>query len=152
MKIIDPIEIEEFTDFISEPTDWFTVTQKQIDDFAECTLDKQFIHVDVDKAKETAYGSTIAHGFLSLSMLSFFSKKFMLEIKGMEMGINAGFDKIRFITPVKVNSKIRAHAKTISIVEKKSKMFLQKIEVTIQIEHEEKPALVAIWNVMQIIN
>jgi len=149
MKSIEPIELEKFTNFVCQPTDWFTVTQRQINDFAECTLDKQFIHINEEAAKKTSFGSTIAHGFLSLSMLSFFAEDFMLEIKGMKMGVNVGFDKVRFVTPIKVNSRIRAQAKIISITENKPKMFLHQMEITIEIEQEEKPALVAIWNVMQ---
>ena len=149
MKFIEPIELEKFTNFVCQPTDWFTVTQQQINDFAECTLDKQFIHINEGAAKKTSFGSTIAHGFLSLSMLSYFAEDFMPEIKGMKMGVNAGFDKVRFVTPVKVNSRIRAQAKIISITEKKPKMFLNQMEITIEIEHEKKPALVVIWNVMQ---
>jgi len=149
MKSIEPIELEKFTNFVCQPTHWFTVTQRQINDFAECTLDKQFIHINEEAAKKTSFGSTIAHGFLSLSMLSFFAEDFMLEIKGMKMGVNVGFDKVRFVTPIKVNSRIRAQAKIISITENKPKMFLHQMEITIEIEQEEKPALVAIWNVMQ---
>jgi acyl dehydratase len=152
MKTIEPIDIEKFTDFVCQPTDWFTVTQRKINDFAECTLDRQFIHVNEEAAKKSSFGSTIAHGFLSLSMLSFFAEDFMPKIIGMKMGVNAGFDKVRFVTPVKVNSRIRAQAKIIKITEKNPKMFLNQMEITIEIEHEEKPALVAIWNVMQMTN
>jgi len=135
----------------SAPTDWFTVRQEQIDLFAECTLDRQYIHIDPVKAKETQFGSTIAHGFLSLSMLSYFAASFAKIIDGTYMGINYGFDKIRFITPVKVNSRIRAHATLLDITEKHPGQFVTKTEVSIEIEGEEKPALVAIWIGVQMV-
>lgn len=151
MKIIEKEEISKYIGSVAEPTDWFTVKQEQIDQFANCTMDHQYIHTDTVKAKETQFGSTIAHGFLSLSMLSYFSASFANIINGTYMGINYGFDKIRFVTPVKVNSRIRAHAKTLDITEKKPGQFITKTEVTIEIEGEEKPALVAIWIGLQMV-
>jgi acyl dehydratase len=130
-------------------TDWFTVTQDQINQFADCTLDHQFIHVDPEKAKNTPFGSTIAHGFLSLSMLSYFAETFTLALKDIVMGINYGFDKVRFIAPVPVNSKIRCHAKLASVIEKKPGQFMITTEVEVEIEGSDKPALKAEWITMQ---
>lgn len=144
-------EIAQYIGRESEPTKWFEVTQEQINQFADCTHDHQFIHVDPEKAKETPFGTTIAHGFLSLSMLSHFSEEFSLTIEGAYMGINYGFDSVRFIAPVKVNSRIRAHAKTLDIVEKNPGQFMSKTEVTVEIEGEEKPALKAVWIGMQMV-
>mgnify|MGYP000278550626 CR=1 FL=1 len=117
--------------------------QEQINQFADCTLDHQFIHVDEEKAKETPFGTTIAHGFLSLSMLAHFSTSFNVVIEGKYMEMNYGFDKVRFIAPVKVDSRIRAKSKILDIVEKKPGQFMMISEVTIEIEGEEKPACVA---------
>jgi len=151
MNTIQKSDILNHIGKTSTPTDWFTVKQEQIDLFAECTLDRQYIHIDPVKAKETQFGSTIAHGFLSLSMLSYFSASFAKIIEGTYMGINYGFDKIRFITPVKVNSRIRAHATLLDITEKHPGQFVTKTEVSIEIEGEEKPALVAIWIGVQMV-
>ena len=148
------INKNELTDYIghqAEPTKWHKVSQAQINQFADCTLDHQFIHIDEEQAKQTPFGSTIAHGFLSLSMLSHFAEDFSVIIDGFYMGINAGFDKIRFLQPVKVNSRIRAHAKTLSIEEKKPGQFRFCTEVTVEIEGCETPALVAEWISVQMI-
>jgi len=135
----------------SKATPWHTVTQAQIDQFADCTLDHQFIHVDPEKAAKTPFGSTIAHGFLSLSMLSHFAESFSVLIDGFYMGLNAGFDKVRFLQPVKVNSRIRAHATILSIEEKKPGQYRVNTEVSVEIEHSETPALVAQWISMQMV-
>lgn len=149
--LIKKDEIEQYIGRESEPTEWFTVTQDQIDQFADCTHDHQFIHVDPEKAKETPFGTTIAHGFLSLSMLSHFSEEFGMAIEGVYMGINYGFDSVRFLSPVKVNSRIRARAKNLEIVEKNPGQFVTKTEVTIEIEGVDKPALKAVWIGMQMV-
>ncbi len=151
MKTIKREEITQYIGYEAQPTKWFSVRQYQIDQFAHCTLDEQFIHVDPEAAKRTPFGSTIAHGFLSLSMFSHFSQEFGLEIEGAYMGINCGFDSVRFISPVKVNTRIRAHAKTLEITEKKPGKYLCKAQVTIEIEGEEQPALTAVWNAMQLV-
>tara|TARA_R110001583_G_scaffold41411_7_gene131800 strand:+ start:16364 stop:16825 length:462 start_codon:yes stop_codon:yes gene_type:complete len=145
LTIIKKEEIENYLGFQAEPTPWHQVTQQQINQFADCTLDHQFIHVDEEKAKKTPFGSTIAHGFLSLSMLSHFAEDFSVIIDGFYMGLNAGFDKVRFLQPVNVDSRIRAHAKTLSIEEKKAGIFRLCTEITIEIEGCDKPALVAEW-------
>ena len=144
-------ELAKYIDHQAEPTSWHQVTQAQIDQFADCTLDHQFIHVDEEAAGKTPFGSTIAHGFLSLSMLSHFAESYSLIIEGFYMGLNAGFDKVRFLQPVKVNSRIRAHAKTLSIVETKPNQYRINTEVTIEIENFEKPALVAQWISVQMV-
>ena len=149
--IIKKDEIKDYIGFQAEPTGWHHVTQAQIDQFADCTLDHQFIHIDPVAAKKTPFGGTIAHGFLSLSMLSHFAENFTTVIDGFYMGINSGFDKVRFINPVAVNSKIRAHAKVLEIEETKPGQFRTKTEVTVEIEGIEKPALVAEWIGIQMV-
>jgi len=149
--IIKKDEIQNYIGFQAEPTQWHTVTQEQINQFADCTLDHQFIHVDEEKAKATPFGSTIAHGFLTLSLCSHFAEQFGAMIEGFYMGLNAGFDKIRFLNPVPVNSRIRAHAKTLSIEEKKPGQYRCVTEVTVEIEGVETPALIAEWVSMQMV-
>ena len=151
MKIIKKDEIDKYAGYKAEPTSWHEVTQEQINQFADCTLDHQFIHVDPEKAKQTPFGGTIAHGFLSLSMLSHFAESFGLTIEGAYMGVNYGFDSVRFIAPVKVGSKIRAQSTLIEVIEKSPGRFMSKTEVTIEIEGEEKPALKALWLGMQMV-
>ena len=151
VKTINKEEIAQYIDYQAQPTPWHTVTQEQINQFADCTLDQQFIHTDPEAAKATPFGSTIAHGFLSLSMLSHFAESYSLVIEGFYMGLNAGFDKVRFLQPVKVDSRIRAHAKILSIDEKKPGQFRISTEVTIEIENCDTPALVAQWISVQMV-
>ncbi len=148
---INKNNIESYIGHLAAPTPWHQVNQQQINQFADCTLDHQFIHVDEEKAKQTPFGSTIAHGFLSLSMLSHFAEDFSVIIDGFYMGLNAGFDKVRFLQPVTVNSRIRAHAKTLSIEEKKPGQFRLCTEVTVEIEGCDTPALVAEWVSVQMV-
>jgi acyl dehydratase len=130
--------------------EWFEVTQDQIDQFAEVTHDHQFIHVDPERAKDTPFGTTIAHGFLTLSMLTKLSQGASssapdpAKYEGVLMGINYGFNKVRFVSPVKVGSRIRARGVTAN-VELKGTMVEVTRSFTVEIEGEEKPALVADW-------
>ncbi|HWJ64034.1 MAG TPA: MaoC family dehydratase [Acidimicrobiales bacterium] len=129
--------------------EWFTVTQEQIDQFADLTFDHQFIHVDPEAAKATPFGTTIAHGFLTLSMLTHLSKGTSgspdpKKFEGVLMGVNYGFNKVRFVSPVKVGSRIRARAVTSDVVLKGNAIDVTR-NFTVEIEGEEKPALVAEW-------
>lgn len=144
-------QIQDYIGFQAEPTPWHCVNQEQINLFAKCTLDEQYIHVDPERAKETRFGSTIAHGFLTLSMLSHFAESYSVLVEGFYMGVNSGFDKVRFIAPVRVDSRIRALAKIISIEETKPGQYRVKTEVTVEIEGEDKPALIAEWINIQMV-
>ena len=128
--------------------DWFTVSQEQINRFADVTNDHQFIHVDPERAAaETPFGGTIAHGFLPLSMLVPLQESIEAEpmpLDGLMMGINYGFEKVRFITPVPSGARIRASA-AISNVELKGTSVQTTRTMTIEIEDVERPALVADW-------
>jgi acyl dehydratase len=126
-------------------SDWFKVDQERINAFADATLDHQFIHVDEEAAAKTPFGSTIAHGFLSLSMLPYLMKDLTLIPENIVMGINYGFNSLRFLNPVLVNSNIRAAATIKDVVEKKPGQFLVTYNVAIEIEGADKPALVAEW-------
>ena len=139
---------EKLNDYIGKEigcSDWFLVDQEQINKFADVTKDHQFIHINEEQAKKTPFGSTIAHGFLTLSMLTYLTENCRLILEGTVMGINYGFDKVRFVMPVKVNSRIRARSKPLSCTEKNSGQWLIKSEVTVEIEDEEKPAIVSEW-------
>lgn len=130
------------------PSDWHTVTQGQINDFADTTYDHQFIHVDVERAKkETPFGTTIAHGFLTLSMLPHLQEKLTPAdpgaYEGLAMGINYGLDKVRFPNPVRVNSRIRARRELVSAEEVAPNTLQLKQKVTIEIDGQDKPACVA---------
>jgi acyl dehydratase len=130
--------------------DWFEVTQERINEFADVTLDHQFIHIDPERAKATPFGGTIAHGFLTLSLLTHLAKGTNdpnadpARYEGVVMGVNYGFDKVRFINPVKAGSRIRAHAKLTKVVQKGNAIDTTRT-FTVEIEGEDKPALIADW-------
>ncbi|TWX68116.1 MaoC family dehydratase [Colwellia demingiae] len=151
MKFISLDNLYSEVGIKAEPTSWFTITQEQINAFADCTHDQQFIHVDPQKAAKTPFGSTIAHGFLTLSMLSHFTESFSVVIEGTYMSVNYGMDNQRFISPVKVGKRIRAHATLIEVIEKKKGQFMLKTAGEIETEHEKKPALVAESIAMQMV-
>ncbi|MCB2059356.1 MAG: MaoC family dehydratase [Novosphingobium sp.] len=125
-------------------SDWFEMDQGRIDQFADATEDHQFIHVDPEKAKATPFGQTIAHGFLTISMLAPMMQS-AFEQLAVQMSVNYGFDKVRFLSPVKSGKRIRGHFKLLELVEKRPGQWQQKVEVSIEIEGEDKPALLAEW-------
>jgi len=124
---------------------WLTIDQKRIDEFAESTEDRQFIHVAPEAAAKTPLGGTIAHGFLSLSMLSRMAADVMLAPDTARMALNYGLDRVRFIAPVKSGKRIRGRFRLDSIEEKAPGQLLFRHTVTVEIEGEEKPALTAEW-------
>lgn len=124
---------------------WYEIDQSRIDGFADKTEDWQYIHVDPERAADTPFGGTIAHGFLTLSLLSAMSFDCEVPLEGTVMGINYGFNKIRFITPVKVGSKVRAKFVTKSVEKKTENSVLITRAVTVEIEDEPRPALKAEW-------
>ncbi|WND03015.1 MaoC family dehydratase [Temperatibacter marinus] len=126
-------------------SDWVKIDQDMINKFANLTRDHQFIHTDPVRAKETPFGGTIAHGFLSLSFLSHFAESIDLTLEGVKMGINYGFDRVRFMTPVSVDGDIRARIKLLDVQEKGVGRLLMKHEYTIEIKGNERPALKAEW-------
>ena len=131
---------------------WLEITQENVNTFAEVTRDPQFIHVDPERAAKTPFGGTIAHGFLSLSMLSYFAIEGAgTSVKGAVMGLNYGFDKVRFLAPVRVGRRIRGRSRLLSAEETKPNQYRFKQEVTVEIEGEDKPALVAEWITMAVV-
>ena len=122
-------------------SDWLVVDQDRINQFADATLDHQFIHVDSEKATPL-FGSTIAHGFLSLSLMAGMPAP-QVAPENMTMAFNYGLDRVRFLTPVNVGSKVRTKAKLLSVDDKGDGRYLVKNEVTMEIEGQEKPAYIA---------
>ena len=145
LKIIKPSEIESAIGTEIGTSEWVTINQGMIDKFAEATMDNQFIHVDPEQAKPI-FGTTIAHGFLSLSLVAGipFKQEMGLVIEGTKMGLNYGLDKVRFLSPVPVNSEVRITMKCLDITEKNTNQYLMKTEVTMEIKGVEKPAYVAV--------
>jgi acyl dehydratase len=132
-------------------SDWLTVDQARINQFAEATGDHQYIHVDPERAAATPFGSTIAHGFLTMSLMVLMGYEGSTKLENTVMGINYGFDKLRFINPVKVDSRIRGRFRLLSAEQKKPGHYLLKHEVTVEIEGEDKPALIAEWLGMTVV-
>ena len=124
---------------------WLTVDQARIEGFADATDDHQFIHVDLEAAAKTPFGGTIAHGFLTLSLLSRMAADAMLVPDGVRMGVNYGFDRVRFLAPVKSGKRVRGRFTLDSIEEKAPGQWLLRHTVTVEIEDEGKPALIAQW-------
>lgn len=150
----DVVKKEDLVNYIGKETgvsDWFLIDQERINDFADVTKDHQFIHIDPEAAAKTPFGTTIAHGFLSLSMLAYLASDSTIGVEGVVMGINYGFDKVRFLSPVKVNSKIRARVTLAEVTEKPGNRILMKNSITVEIEGEKHPALIADWLTMVVI-
>ncbi|MBK8629760.1 MAG: MaoC family dehydratase [Sphingomonadales bacterium] len=140
---------EEFLSMVGKEvgvSDWLLIDQDMVNKFAEATGDHQWIHVDEEKAKLTPFGGTIAHGFLSLSLLPVLSAKADLpRLDGVKMGVNYGGNKTRFLSPVRVGSRVRGRFKMLELEEKRPGQWQQTLEYTLEIEGAEKPALIAEW-------
>jgi acyl dehydratase len=126
-------------------SDWLTIGQDRIDAFADATEDRQFIHVDAEAAARTPFGGTVAHGFLSLSMLSRMGAEAILVPDGLKMAVNYGLDRVRFIAPVRSGQRIRGRYVLDSIEERSPGQLLVRHSVTVEIEGVDKPALTAQW-------
>ena len=130
---------------------WIEIDQKRIDAFGDATEDWQFFHVDPEAAKQTPFGGTIAHGFLTLSLASAMSYEAVERLEGVVMGVNYGFDKLRFLAPVPAGSRVRGRFKLLSAEDKGGGRWLLKHELTVEIEGADKPALIAEWLGMQMV-
>lgn len=143
-----PITLEAYQAMVGKEigvSSWHLIDQPRIDAYADVTEDHQFIHVDPDRAKETAFGTTIAHGFLTMSMMSVMSYEVMPAIAGTTMGVNYGFDKLRFISPVRSGKRVRGRFVLTEAKLRKAGELQSRTSVTVEIEGEDKPALVAEW-------
>lgn len=143
MKVVP---VDQLADYVGREvgvSDWFAVDQDRINAFADATNDHQFIHVDPEAAKATPWGTTIAHGFLTLSLVPFMTASAGIAPEGMVMAINYGSDKVRFLESVRVGSEVRARVTLADVTEKGPGRFLFKTNVTVEIKDSEKPALIA---------
>jgi acyl dehydratase len=136
-------ELSQHIDKPLEPSEWVLIDQDRIDSFADATLDHQFIHVDAEKAAQTPFGGTIAHGYLTMSLISHFLGTCSVLPAEAVMAINYGSNKMRFLQPVPVGSEVRGVATLKEVTEKAPGQLLLKNEVVVQIKGEDKPALVA---------
>ena len=144
-----PMTLQAYQDMVGKEvgvSSWHLVDQPRIDTYADVIEDHQFIHVDPERAKkETAFGTTIAHGFLTMSLLSIMSYEVMPVIAGTTMGVNYGFDKLRFISPVRSGKRVRGRFVLAEAKLRKPNELQSRTNVTVEIEGEDKPALVADW-------
>lgn len=147
---IDPDDLPSLIGTEVGVSDWITVDQARIDAFADITEDRQFIHVDPEAAKATPFGGTIAHGFLTLSLLSRMSFDAVAPLQGVVMGVNYGFDKVRFLAPVPSGSRVRGRFRLLSAEPKGGGRWVLKHEVSVEIEGGDKLALMAEWLGMQV--
>ena len=145
VKIVPKDEMVNAIGTKFEPSAWIDVTQERINTFADCTEDHQFIHVDEEAAKNTPFGGTIAHGFLTLSLLSKMVEGNGVIPENTVMGLNYGFDKVRFLAPVASGRRVRCHSEVLNVDRKDDNRFLVKQGVSVEIEGEDTPALVAEW-------
>lgn len=141
------MKLEELQGKVGEmigTSDWLLVDQERINHFADTTEDHQFIHVNPEMARATPFGGTIAHGFLTLSLLAPLMDR-ACEKPQVQMSINYGFNKVRFLNPVKSGKRVRGHFKLLEMSEKRPGQWQQTVEATVEIEGEDKPALIAEW-------
>ncbi len=149
MNTVAPSDLQSLIGTQIGTSEWVSVDQDRINVFADVTEDHQFIHINEEMAKKTPFGGTIAHGFLTLSLLSKFSEGTGITVEGVKMGVNYGFEKVRFLAPVPSGSKVRGQFTLKSVAEKNPGQHLLTYEVSVEIEGGDKPALVADWLVMQ---
>lgn len=151
MPVITPDQIRDYVGKEVGVSGWVEISQERINQFADVTEDHQFIHVDPEAAKATPFGTTVAHGFLTLSMLSHLARETVLILDGIKMGVNYGFEKVRFSTPVKSGKRIRGRFSLMSAEQRTPGQWSLKYAVKVEIEGETKPALVAEWLTMQMV-
>jgi acyl dehydratase len=144
-----PISLSAYQEMLGREvgvSSWHLVDQGRINAFADVIDDHQFIHIDPERAeRETPFGATVAHGFLTMSLLSIMSYEVMPVIEGTTMGVNYGFDKLRFISPVRAGSRVRGRFTLMEAKLRKPTELLSRTSVSVEIEGEEKPAIVADW-------
>ena len=127
------------------PSEWKLIDQSRINDFADATEDHQYIHIDEERAKDSWLGSTVAHGLLVLSLLPKLSEGVIPTPDNIVMGLNYGFDKVRFVSPVMSGDEVRMCASVADVIDKGEGRYLQKLAITIEIKGKEKPAIVCEW-------
>ncbi|AMG73288.1 MULTISPECIES: MaoC family dehydratase [Sphingopyxis] len=146
MGAIPPQEMQKLVGQTLGSSEWVLVDQEMINKFADATGDHQFIHIDEEKAKLTPFGGTIAHGFLTLSLFPLLmAKSDCPRPEGVKMGVNYGGNKVRFLAPVRSGKRVRGHFKLLELEEKRPGQWQQTLEFSVEIEGEDKPALIAEW-------
>ena len=150
MKLVKPEEMENQVGVSLPAGEWFEIDQARMNACADCTEDHQFIHLDEEAAAQTPFGGTIAHGFLTLSLLTKLCAENGIYPEGIVMGVNYGLDKVRFLNPVRAGKRVRAHTEIVSVDRKDANRFLVKQAVTVEIEGEDTPAVYAEWLGMSI--
>ncbi|GGB67105.1 MaoC family dehydratase [Blastomonas aquatica] len=146
MSAISPQEMKDMVGQALGTSEWLLVDQEMINKFADATGDHQFIHVNEEMAKMTPFGGTIAHGFLTLSLFPvMMAKSDCPRVEGVKMGVNYGGNKVRFLAPVRSGKKVRGHFKLLELEEKRPGQWQQTLEFSVEIEGEDKPALMAEW-------
>lgn len=143
MPTVPKEQLSSYIDKPQGPSAWVLIDQERINKFADATLDHQFIHVDEEKAARTPFGGTIAHGYLTMSLISHFLSECSVRPENTVMGINYGSNRLRFLQPVAVNSEVRGKTVLREVTEKAPGQLLLTTECTVEIRGEEKPALVA---------
>jgi acyl dehydratase len=131
---------------------WFLIDQERVNGFADVTLDHQFLHVDPERARATPFGGTIAHGFLTLSLLVHLCLPFIPVLANRKLVVNYGFGKVRFVAPVKVGARIRAVSNLGEVSERKPGNVVMRLDVSVEVEGEDKPALVAEWLSLHVVD
>ncbi len=144
-KTMSPKDLEKLVGQEIGVSDWIEVDQGRINQFADVTEDHQFIHIDPEAAAKTPFGGAVAHGFLTLSLLSRMGEAAMPAIEGVKMGVNYGFEKVRFLNPVPSGKRIRGVFTLMSLKERAPGQLLMQNAVKVEIEGDEKPALMAEW-------
>ncbi len=146
MSAISPQEMKDMVGKTLGTSEWLLVDQDMINKFADATGDHQFIHVNEEMAKMTPFGGTIAHGFLTLSLFPvLMAKSDCPRVEGVKMGVNYGGNKVRFLAPVRSGKQVRGHFKLLDLEEKRPGQWQQTLEFTVEIEGEDKPAVMAEW-------
>lgn len=148
------IGLDEYRALVGKPvgtSDWITLDQVRIDQFADVTEDRQYIHTDPEAARQSPFGGTIAHGFLSLSMFSALATSGLPKITSATMEINYGFNRVRFLKPVLSGRRVRAVFTLLKLEERTPGQLLSTVSVNLEIEGETTPAVIAEWLVMTIL-
>lgn len=142
-QVVTKAELLGMAGHETEPSSWFLIDQERVNLFADVTNDHQFIHVDPEKAARSPFGTTVAHGFLTLSLLPFLAEEVAIVPRGLVMAVNYGLNKVRFPQPVEVGSEVRLRSKIKDVSERKAGRVILTSESTIEIRGEDKPAVVA---------
>ena len=130
---------------------WVEITQEMVNRFADLTHDRQFIHIDPARAAETPFGGTVAHGFLTLSMLSVMAYDAVPSLEGSAMGVNYGFERLRFVSPVRPGSRVRGRFALTEITERTPTELMLRVSATVEIDGQAKPAIVADWLTLRVL-